>query len=219
MGNKVDRNIPLMIILSSPSGAGKSSIARELMAQQRNIGFSVSATTRPPRPGEEDGVHYHFVSKDEFKQMVADNQMLEYAEVFGNYYGTPRQPVEKALADGQDVIFDVDWQGGQQLRNCPLKSHIVSVFVLPPSITELHERLNTRAQDSAEVIENRMRKSRDEISHWEEYDYLIINRDINRSVAELSSILMAERLRRQRWDGAINFVQQLNAEFEEIWSK
>ncbi len=215
----MERNIPLMIILSSPSGAGKTSIARELMAHHNNIGFSVSATTRPPRPGEIDGVHYNFISEDEFRAMVDAGQMLEHAQVFGHLYGTPRAAVERALETGTDVIFDVDWQGGQQLRNCKLKAHVVSVFVLPPSITELHDRLQTRAQDSAAVIKSRMEKSRDEISHWEEYDYLIINDDIRKSVQELSAILNAERLRRSRWDGAVKFVQSLNDEFREIWEK
>ncbi len=151
--------------------------------------------------------------------MVEDGEMLEYAEVFGNFYGTPKKPVEEALGRGEDVIFDVDWQGGQQLRACALKSHIVSVFILPPSIGELQERLQTRASDSAEVIKGRMQKSRAEISHWEEYDYLIINNDINKSVRELSSIMTAERLRRERWDGAVDFVRKLNTEFEERWEK
>ncbi len=219
MSREVERHIPLMIILSSPSGAGKTSIARELMANHKNIGFSISATTRPPRPGEVDGVHYHFVSDDEFQAMVDNGQMLEHARVFGHSYGTPRGAVEAAMEQGTDVIFDVDWQGGQQLRNSKLKAHVVSVFVLPPSIAELHDRLQTRAQDSAEVIKARMEKSRDEISHWEEYDYLIINYDIRKSVEELSAILSAERLRRVRWDGAVNFVQGLNEEFREIWEK
>ncbi len=219
MNTGFSRNIPLLIILSSPSGAGKTSIARELMARHKNIGFSISATTREPRPGEVDGVHYHFVSKDKFLDMVNKGEMLEHAEVFGNFYGSPKAPVQEALNAGKDVIFDVDWQGGQQLRNCALKSHVVSVFVLPPSIFELHQRLQTRAQDSQEVIERRMKKSRDEISHWEEYDYLLINNDINKAVSELSSILTAERMRRQRWDGAVDFVGKLNREFEEIWEK
>lgn len=219
MIKKVERQVPLLIILSSPSGAGKTSIARELMAQHKKVGFSISATTRPPRPGEVDGVHYHFVTKDEFKAMIERREMLEYAEVFGNYYGTPRQPVEEAMAQGRDVIFDVDWQGGQQIRASDLRDHVVSVFVLPPSIRELHQRLQTRAQDSAEVIESRMKKSRDEISHWQEYDYLLINQDILQAVSDLSAILRAERLNRERWEGAIDFVQNLNQEFEEIWEK
>lgn len=219
MNKTLERKVPILLILSSPSGAGKTSIARELIAADRNINFSISATTRPPRPGESDGVHYHFVTQDKFMNMVNAGEMLEYAEVFGNYYGTPKKPVEEALARGEDVIFDVDWQGGQQLRACALKSNVVSVFILPPSINELQDRLQNRASDSRKVIEARMQKSRAEISHWEEYDYLIINNDINKSVRELSSIMTAERLRRERWDGAMDFVRKLNAEFTEKWEK
>ena len=156
----------LLIILSSPSGAGKSTLARRLMAWDPTLRFSVSATTRAPRPGETDGVEYFFKSKDEFAAMVDAGEMLEHAEVFGNFYGTPKAPVEAAMAEGRDTLFDIDWQGGQQVRRSTLAKDVVSIFILPPSIADLEARLKTRAQDSAAVIAGRMAKSRDEISHW-----------------------------------------------------
>ena len=213
------RHAPLLIILSSPSGAGKTSLAREVMASDPLLGFSVSATTREPRPGEVDGKHYYFVSREEFDSKVKNGEMLEYAEVFGNMYGTPLKPVESSLAEGRDVIFDVDWQGGQQIRASKLKEHVVSIFVLPPSIVELHQRLRTRAQDSEEVIERRMLQSKQEISHWDSYDYLIINNDINVARVDFQAIIKAERLKRNRWVQAKAFVNDLNSEFEEIWNE
>ena len=217
MEKDTKRHAPLLLILSSPSGAGKSSLAREVMSRDPEIQFSVSATTRPPRPGEIEGQHYYFMSRAQFEEKIEKGEMLEYAEVFGNLYGTPLAPVEKSLADGRDIIFDVDWQGGDQIRECALKEHVVSVFVLPPSISELHQRLRTRAQDSDEVIERRMRQSRQEISHWKNYDYLLINRDINRACIEFEAIIRAERLKRKRWTMASQFVDKLNDEFEELW--
>ncbi|MBW7056518.1 guanylate kinase [Paracoccus bogoriensis] len=202
----------LMVILSSPSGAGKSTLARRLMAWDDSLRFSVSATTRPPRPGEVDGVHYHFTDTDTFRRMVADGQMLEHAEVFGNFYGTPRAPVEKAMAEGRDTLFDVDWQGGQQIRASALGRHVVSIFVLPPSLPELERRLRTRGQDSDAVIAERMRKSRAEISHWAEYDYVLVNDDLDKTEARLRAILTAERLRRDRQTGLGGFVQALMTE-------
>ena len=204
----------LLLILSSPSGAGKSTLTRMLMGWDATMRFSVSATTRAPRPGEEDGREYYFRSRSEFEAMVAENQMLEHAEVFGNLYGTPRGPVEHAMREGRDTVFDIDWQGGQQIRNSALGRDVVSIFVLPPSIAELDRRLNDRAQDSAEVIAGRMAKSRDEISHWAEYDYVLINDDLNATFAHLQTILQTERMRRDRQPGLADFVRQLNREFD-----
>ncbi len=203
----------LLIILSSPSGAGKSTLARRLMDWDPDIRFSVSATTRPPRAAEVDGREYHFRSRAEFEAMVAAGDMLEHAEVFGNFYGTPRGPVEAALAGGRDTLFDIDWQGGQQIRNSALGKDAVSIFVLPPSIAELDARLHGRAQDSAEVIAGRMARSRDEISHWAEYDYVLVNDDLEVTEEALRTIICAERLRRERQPWLNDFVRGLNTEF------
>lgn len=203
----------LLLILSSPSGAGKSTLTRMLMAWDGSMRFSVSATTRAPRPGEQDGREYFFRSRAEFEAMVADGQMLEHAEVFGNFYGTPRGPVEANMRDGCDTVFDIDWQGGQQIRNSALGRDVVSIFVLPPSIAELDRRLRTRGQDSDEVIAGRMAKSRDEISHWAEYDYVLVNEDLEATFEKLKTILAAERLRRDRQPGLSDFVRGLNGEF------
>lgn len=205
----------LMVILSSPSGAGKSTLARRLMEWDPSLRFSVSATTRAPRPGEVDGVHYHFTTPEEFRRMVADGQMLEHAEVFGNYYGSPRAPVETAMAEGRDTLFDVDWQGGQQIRASALGGHVVSIFVLPPSLPELERRLRARGQDSDVVIAGRMLKSRSEISHWAEYDYVLVNDDLDETEARLRAILTAERLRRDRQAGLGAFVKRLMSEEED----
>jgi guanylate kinase len=204
----------LLIILSSPSGAGKSTLARKLMAWDDTIRFSVSATTRAPRAGEVDGREYYFRSRAEFERMIAEGEMLEHAEVFGNFYGSPKAPVEAALRDGRDMLFDIDWQGGQQVRNSSLGKDVVSIFVLPPSIAELEQRLRGRAQDSDEVIAGRMRKSRDEISHWAEYDYVLVNDNLERTSDALRGIIQAERLRRERQTGLNSFVRGLNTEFE-----
>ena len=203
----------LLIILSSPSGAGKSTLARRLMDWDPTIRFSISATTRAPRPGEEDGREYFFRSRAEFEQMIATGEMLEHAEVFGNFYGSPKGPVEAALAQGRDMLFDIDWQGGQQVRNSSLGKDVVSIFVLPPSIAALDARLRGRGQDSEEVIAGRMQKSRDEISHWAEYDYVLINDDLERTDAALRGIIEAERRRRDRQTGLSDFVRGLNSEF------
>ena len=205
----------LLIILSSPSGAGKSTLARRLMAWDPNISFSVSATTRAPRPGETDGREYHFRTRAEFQKMVDAQQMLEHAEVFGNLYGTPKAPVESALMAGYDTLFDIDWQGGQQIRISGLGRDVVSIFVLPPSIAALEERLRGRAQDSDDTIAERMAKSRDEISHWAEYDYVLVNHDVTQAENELRTILMAERMRRERQPGLADFVRGLNSEAED----
>ena len=204
----------LLIILSSPSGAGKSTLAKSLREWDPAIAFSVSATTRLPRPGEVDGREYYFRSREAFEEMVAEGEMLEHAEVFGNLYGSPKAPVEAAILEGRDVLFDIDWQGGQQIRQSSLGQDVVSVFVLPPSIAELESRLRSRGQDSETVIAGRMEKSEAEISHWAEYDYVLINRDVEQAASELRTILSAERLKRARQSGLGEFVRSLNNEFE-----
>ena len=204
----------LLLILSSPSGAGKSTLARRLMDWDRTMRFSVSATTRAPRPGEEDGREYYFKQRAEFEAMVAAGEMLEHAEVFGNFYGSPRGPVEWAMAEGRDTLFDIDWQGGQQVRNSALGRDVVSVFILPPSIAELDRRLRSRAQDSEEVIAGRMAKSQAEISHWAEYDYVLVNDDLDATFDRLLTVLQAERMRRDRQPGLSDFVRGLNKEFD-----
>lgn len=206
----------LLIILSSPSGAGKSTLAKRLMAWDDSLRFSVSATTRPPREGEVDGREYDFRSHDAFAEMIAAGEMLEHAEVFGNYYGSPKGPVVAAMEAGRDTLFDIDWQGGQQVRNSSLGKDVISIFILPPSIAELERRLRTRGQDSDAVITDRMRKSRDEISHWAEYDYVLINDDLDVTEQRLRSIIAGERLRRDRQPGLNEFVRGLNAEFEQV---
>ena len=205
----------LLIILSSPSGAGKSTLAARLRAWDTTLNFSVSATTRAPRPGEEHGREYYFHSREEFQDMVAKGDMLEHAEVFGNYYGSPKGPVEEAINAGRDVLFDIDWQGGQQVRASALGKHVLSIFILPPSIPELERRLYARAQDSKEVIDGRMSKSRDEISHWPEYDYVLVNEDLDETEARLKTIVAAERLRLSQQPDLVNVVRRLNNEFEE----
>jgi guanylate kinase len=205
----------LLIILSSPSGAGKSTLAARLRAWDSTLNFSVSATTRAPRPGEEHGREYYFHSREEFQDMVAKGDMLEHAEVFGNYYGSPKVPVEEAINAGRDVLFDIDWQGGQQVRASALGKHVLSIFILPPSIPELERRLYARAQDSKEVIDGRMSKSRDEISHWPEYDYVLVNEDLDETEARLKTIVAAERLRLSQQPDLVNVVRRLNKEFEE----
>ncbi len=198
----------LMLVLSSPSGAGKSTISRALLKGHPDLTMSVSATTRPMRPGEVDGRDYFFIDVDKFKNMVTENQFLEHAKVFDNRYGTPRGPVEDALSAGKDVLFDVDWQGTQQLKQ-NARDDLVSIFILPPSIEELERRLYTRAQDSPEVVQSRMAKATSEMSHWAEYDYIIVNEDIDQSVAEAEAILAAERLRRERRVGLADFVRDM----------
>ena len=187
----------LMIVLSSPSGAGKTTLTRRLLAQEPNMAMSVSVTTRAPRPGERDGVDYYFITKDKFSQLEADDQLLEHARVFDNYYGTPREPVEDALADGKDIVFDIDWQGAQQLTEAAADD-LVKIFILPPNMRELEQRLRSRAQDSDEVIAKRMSKSEAEISHWAEYDYVLVNEDVDQALSELLAIVRSERMRRRR---------------------
>jgi guanylate kinase len=211
----VIRDVPrrgLLLILSSPSGAGKSTLSRMLMAWDPAMRFSVSATTRPPRPGEVEGREYYFRSRPEFEAMVEEGEMLEHAEVFGNLYGSPKGPVLAAVEAGTDTVFDIDWQGGQQIKQA-MRDDVVSVFILPPSIAELDRRLRGRGQDSEEVIAGRMAKSRDEISHWAEYDYVLVNDDLDASFDRLKTILTAERLRRARQPQLSAFVRALNQEF------
>jgi guanylate kinase len=200
----------LMLVLSSPSGAGKTTLSREVLEEDPGIALSVSVTTRKQRPGEIDGRHYHFIDRAGFDAMVAKGELLEWAEVFGNCYGTPRTPVETALASGRDVLFDVDWQGTQQLKE-KAPTDLVSIFVLPPSIPELQRRLHSRAQDSEDVIHARMAKAAAEMSHWSEYDYVIINHDFDRALAEVRSVLACERLKRERQTGLSAFVRGLQA--------
>ena len=202
----------LLLILSSPSGAGKSTLSRKLMAWDPALSFSVSATTRSPRSGEVDGREYYFKTRSEFQAMVKHGQMLEHAEVFGNFYGSPRGPVETAMTQGRDTLFDIDWQGGQQIKQA-MRGDVVSIFILPPSIADLESRLRGRAQDSEQVIAQRMAKSQAEISHWMEYDYVIVNRDLDTAFGELVTILQAERLRRDRQPHLADFVRGLNQEF------
>jgi guanylate kinase len=197
-----------MFVLSSPSGAGKTTLSRELLNRDSDIRLSVSVTTRPKRPGETEGIDYYFVDNTEFSLRLNRGEFLEHAKVFNNYYGTPQAPVEKHLASGKDVLFDIDWQGTQQLAE-KARDDLVSVFILPPSTSELERRLKTRAQDSAEVVAFRMEKAADEMSHWSEYDYIIVNHDLERSIAAVEEILHAERLRRHRQVGVSDFVKRL----------
>ena len=199
----------LMLVLSSPSGAGKSTIARALLAQDAELSMSVSVTTRPARPGEQDGRDYLFIDRASFEAMMAEGALLEYATVFGNSYGSPRGPVEETLAAGRDVLFDVDWQGTQQLRQ-NARTDLVSIFILPPARAELERRLRARAQDPEEVVRRRMAKAADEMSHWAEYDYIVVNREIATAVAEVKAILAAERLRRERQIGLAEFVKAIS---------
>jgi guanylate kinase len=200
-----------MLVLSSPSGAGKTTLSRRLLAGDPGIVLSISATTRPPRADEIDGRDYRFIDTPRFDAMKKGGELLEWAQVFDNFYGTPRRPVEEAIASGRDVLFDIDWQGTQQLRE-KARSDLVSVFVLPPSIEELERRLRRRAQDSDAVIAGRMAKAVDEMSHWAEYDYVIVNRDLDQAFAELRAILAAERLKRERQTGLSAFVRGLQAD-------
>ena len=198
----------LMLVLSSPSGAGKTTISRLLLEREPNLGMSVSVTTRPKRPGEVAGADYHFIDRVAFDLMVNRRELLEWAKVFDNYYGTPRAPVEAALAVGRDMLFDIDWQGTQQLEEA-MPQDLVRVFILPPSTRELERRLEARAQDSAAEVARRMAKAADEMSHWAEYDYVIVNRGIEDSVRQVQAILTAERLRRDRLVGLHEFVKAL----------
>ncbi len=210
----------IMLVLSSPSGAGKTTLSRNLL-EQENIDYpgklelSISATTRPRRPSEIDGVHYQFVSKARFESMRDHGELLEWAEVHGNYYGTPREPVEKALAQGRDVLFDIDWQGTRQLLE-KMREDVVTVFVLPPSAEELKSRLVRRAEDSSEVIAQRLHNAAEEFQHWNEYDYILVNRDLDKSFARLRAILTAERLKRVKMPNLNDFVNKLLTELKAL---
>ena len=201
----------LMLVLSSPSGAGKTTLSRRLLAADAEIELSVSVTTRLPRTGEVDGRDYYFIDRPRYDEMVQGGELLEWAEVFNHCYGTPRAPVERALAEGRDVLFDIDWQGTQQL-SASARADLVTIFILPPSIAELERRLRGRALDSDEVIHARMSKAADEMSHWAEYDYVLINQDLDQTFAKLRTILEAERLRRGRQAGLLDFVRSLQAD-------
>ena len=198
----------LLMVLSSPSGAGKTTLARRLVEADAEIAMSVSVTTRPPRPRETDGRDYHFIDDKRFVRMREGDELLEWARVFDNFYGTPRAPVEAAIKSGRDILFDIDWQGAQQLSE-KMKHDVVRVFILPPSVTALERRLQRRAQDSVEVVRRRMEAASAEISHWPEYDYVIVNADIDGSLAGLKAILTAERLKRERLDGLSAFVREM----------
>ncbi|WP_420971155.1 guanylate kinase [Bradyrhizobium sp. B120] len=203
----------LMFVLSSPSGAGKTTLSRMLIERMPGLKMSVSATTRPKRPGEVEGRDYFFVDKTKFEAMAKQGELLEWATVFDNRYGTPRAPVEAALAAGEDVLFDIDWQGTQQLRE-KARADVVSVFILPPSADDLEKRLHTRAQDSVEVIRGRMNRATHELSHWAEYDYIVVNQNVDDAFAEVQSILKAERLKRERRTGLTEFVRGLQRQLE-----
>ena len=203
----------LMFVLSSPSGAGKTTLSRMLIERMPGLKMSVSATTRPKRPGEVEGRDYFFVDKTKFEAMAKQGELLEWATVFDNRYGTPRQPVEDALSAGQDVLFDIDWQGTQQLRE-KARADVVSVFILPPSASDLEKRLHSRAQDSDEVIRKRMSRASHEMSHWAEYDYIVINHNVDDAFAEVQSILKAERLKRERRTGLVSFVRGLQGQLQ-----
>ena len=201
----------LMLVLSSPSGAGKTTLSRKLLEIEPTMELSVSVTTRPPRPGEVDGRDYHFIDHARFDSMARNKELLEWAEVFGNMYGTPRAPVEAAMAAGRDIVFDIDWQGTQQLGQSA-RADMASIFVLPPSIRELERRLRIRAQDDEAVIRRRMAKAADELSHWPEYDYVVVNDDLDRAFADVRTILVAERLKRQRQPELSSYVRNLLAQ-------
>ena len=203
----------LMFVLSSPSGAGKSTLSRMLIEKTPGLRMSISVTTRAMRPGEVEGEHYYFIDKARFDRMVRADELLEHAPVFDNHYGTPRDAVEKALSAGEDVLFDIDWQGTQQLRE-KARADVVSVFILPPSAADLEKRLHTRAQDSDAVIRGRMDRAAHELSHWAEYDYVVLNNDLNHAFSEVETILRAERLKRERQTGLSAFVRGLQDQLE-----
>jgi guanylate kinase len=221
MTEQVDiRRRGIMLVLSSPSGAGKTTLSRNLLEQENHddpgkLELSISVTTRARRGSEIDGVHYHFLTRRRFESMRDGGELLEWAEVHGNYYGTPREPVEKALGQGRDVLFDIDWQGARQLYD-KMREDVVSVFVLPPSAAELKSRLERRAEDAADVIQRRLKNAIEEIMHWEEYDYILVNRDLDKSFARLRAILTAERLKRVKMTDLTNFVDQLLGDLKKV---
>ncbi|MBR2688089.1 MAG: guanylate kinase [Aquamicrobium sp.] len=206
-GSRIRRR-GLMLVLSSPSGAGKSTIARNLIESDQSFELSVSVTTRPRRGSEIDGIHYHFRPRREFELLRDNDELLEWAEVHGNFYATPREPAERAMAEGRDMLFDIDWQGAKQLKE-KMRGDIVSIFILPPSMKELKARLKRRAEDQEQVIETRLKNARTEIEHWTEYDFVIVNDDLDRAFTEVRAIVAAERLRRDRRPGLFDFVSGL----------
>jgi len=208
----------VLVILSSPSGAGKTSIARALVEENKSFLFSVSATTRKSRPGEVNGREYHFLTVDEFREKINDGQFLEHAKVFGNLYGTPLEPVMESISNGKNLIFDVDWQGGKQIRSSSLSKFVISIFILPPSIKALQERLMKRAQDSSETVKDRMTKSIGEIMHWKEYDYVIVNNNFEQTLHEVKSIITSEKLRRVRNSQLEKFIETLRHQYKELKS-
>jgi guanylate kinase len=205
----------IMLVLSSPSGAGKTTLTRNLLEQEENVSLSISVTTRERRPSEIEGVHYFFLSKRRFENMRDSGELLEWAEVHGNFYGTPREPVEKALAEGRDVLFDIDWQGTRQLLE-KMRDDVVTVFVLPPTAEELKARLERRAEDSKAIIAQRLQNAFEEIAHWREYDYILVNRDLDKSFARLRAILTAERLKRVKMLDLENFVEAILTDLKKI---
>ena len=210
--NDSNKKKGVMLVLSSPSGAGKSSICKSLMSLDTNLSLSISTTTRKKRPNENSGEDYIFVSTEKFKEMLSNNHFLEHASVFDNYYGTDKSLVEKKINNGEDLIFDIDWQGAQQLRE-KMREDIVSIFILPPNKKELERRLKSRGQDSAEVVKKRMDGASAEITHWAEYDYVVINEDLNQSVKAVLVILKAERMKRTRQEGLVEFVRSITHDF------
>ena len=210
--NDSNKKKGVMLVLSSPSGAGKSSICKSLMSLDTNLSLSISTTTRKKRPNENSGEDYFFVSTEKFKEMLSNNHFLEHARVFDNYYGTDKSLVEKKINNGEDLIFDIDWQGAQQLRE-KMREDIVSIFILPPNKKELERRLKSRGQDSAEVVKKRMDGASAEITHWAEYDYVVINEDLNQSVKAVLVILKAERMKRTRQEGLVEFVRSITHDF------
>ena len=204
-----------LFIISSPSGAGKTSVSKRILEADPKVTFSISATTRKPRDGEVDGREYFFKTSTQFDKMILAGEMLEYADVFGHKYGTPKAPVETALSKGYDVLFDVDWQGGIKIRNSHLRKFVVSIFILPPSINELESRLIQRGQDTPDIVRSRMIKSKEEISHWSEYDYILINGDLEVVHADINSIIRTERLKRVDRQALVEFVNVLNIEFKD----
>jgi guanylate kinase len=210
--NDSNKKKGVMLVLSSPSGAGKSSICKSLMSLDTNLSLSISTTTRKKRPNENSGEDYFFVSTEKFKEMLSNNHFLEHASVFDNYYGTDKSLVEKKINNGEDLIFDIDWQGAQQLRE-KMREDIVSIFILPPNKKELERRLKSRGQDSAKVVKKRMDAASAEITHWAEYDYVVINEDLNQSVKAVLVILKAERMKRTRQEGLVEFVRSITHDF------
>tara|TARA_Y100001933_G_scaffold110158_1_gene110298 strand:+ start:82 stop:741 length:660 start_codon:yes stop_codon:yes gene_type:complete len=206
----------ILIVISSPSGAGKTSLANAIVEENKNIYFSTSVTTRPPRDGEENGREYIFTNKNKFDEMIINGEFIEYAEVFGNYYGTPKGKTEEFLINGKDIIFDVDWQGGTKLRNSYLSTSVVSIFILPPSIKTLQERLLNRNKDDVKTVKLRMKEARSEISHWSEYDYILVNDNFEKVKKNIIKIIEIEKIKRNRQNTLPDFISKLNTEFDDF---